>query len=287
MTSIIFNKIPSTLSPRIEESTDQKIPRIIHQTFKTNSLSDKLYEGVRSIIDHNPTYRYEFYDDDRMKDFVGNFDCRGFSFSKDQLLSAFNSIKPGAGRADILRYLIMYEIGGIYIDIDSKCIKSLDSSISSTDDIVTCKVGEAYNHDRTSEQWKHLFPQWFLMYSPKCLIMKSIIEHCITAINTRTPIPNSENCINLLERYTGACVSNYVYRKILNFKDENQEDRLKNGTYKLNHRNEIYTISILDKIPNVFNDTLINKNFSTIPEYQQELKINEVSHWLYEEVFNE
>ena len=40
-------------------------------------------------------------------------------------LRAYRKIKHGAVKADLWRYLIIYKYGGVYADIDSKCIVSL------------------------------------------------------------------------------------------------------------------------------------------------------------------
>jgi mannosyltransferase OCH1-like enzyme len=116
------NTIPISLPPRISSVTHQKIPRIIHQTFKTNVVTDIFYQNAKSFIDLNPEYQYEFYDDERVKRFIENFDCTEFSFNRDTLIKAYNDIKPGAGKADIFRYLIIYEYGGVYVDIDARCV---------------------------------------------------------------------------------------------------------------------------------------------------------------------
>jgi len=299
MTFTILKQIPTSLTPRITNVNHQKIPRIIHQTFKTNAVTDIFYQNARSFIDLNPEYQYEFYDDSRVKQFIENFDCTEFSFDKNTLVKAYNDIKPGAGKADIFRYLVIYQYGGVYVDIDARCVKPLSKSIDSDSDIVTCVQGAAHNHDNYMDKWYHLFPQWMLMYSPKSTIMKEIIEACIKAISTRTPVPNSESCKNMLERYTGVCCSNYVYRSIFKFRSIEQESRLTPRKISIKHNGEYYNLSILPCLPHIFNDSIINKYIGNISTnsvidtvkyfnvYQQELNKNNNSHWLNQSVFND
>ena len=280
-----FETIDYSLSPRITSTLDQKIPRVIYQTFKSNTVSTVLYSGVKSVIELNPEYRYEFYDDQRMIDFVRNFDCSDFSFDSRALIKAFDDIQPGAGKADIWRYLIIYQFGGVYLDLDVKCLKPLSSMIDSSADIVTNIAGKSYNYDDHINHWVHLFPQWYLMYAPKCSVMKDIIEVCIQAITTRTPIPNSETCLNMLERYTGVCASNYVYRNIFNFRSLEQEARFKPGNYKIKHGINSYDISVLPSTPSIVNNTLKNKHFNDVEDHRKELVNNSNDHWLYQHVF--
>lgn len=278
--------IPSTLNPRVEGEKFQKIPKVIYQTFKSNIVSDKIYEGIESYISLNPDYRYEFYDDDRMCSYIDSYNCSDFNFNLEELKKAFYNIVPPAGKADIWRYLIIYENGGIYTDIDSKCIKPFSSYINPDDDIVTCLTGIAHNYDNPTVVWRHLFPQWFLIYSPKCSILKEIIEECVKAVNTKIPVPNSEDCKNMLERYTGVCLSNYVYRKLFNFKDKDKEARLQPRVYSIKHSKNKYNLAIHDSLPDIFNTALISKNFERFEDYKKELLTNNSNHWLsYDSIF--
>ena len=301
--SISTNLIPTSIPPRISSGSYQKIPRIIHQTFKNNTVTDVFYHNARSFIDLNPEYQYEFYDDERVKQFIENFDCTEFAFDRNTLIKAYNDIKPGAGKADIFRYLVIYELGGVYIDIDSRCVKPLSKSIDSDSDIVTCVQGVAYNYDNHKDRWYHLFPQWVLMHSPKSIIMKEIIEVCINAVSTRTPVPNSESCKNMLERYTGVCCSNYVYRSIFKFRSVEQEARLTPRKFNIKYKGRQYNISILPCIPHLFNNSIISKYIGNVGTnkatytkeevmirmntYQCELIKNDSVHWLNQSVFND
>jgi len=282
-------KIESTIMPRLLLDYKQNIPKIIYQTFKSNELSSKMFNNAKSFIDLNPEYRYEFYDDSRMIDYVNNYDCRDFNFNNNDLRKAFNSLAVGAGKADLWRYLILYETGGVYVDIDSKCIRPLNTIINPKDDIVTGIAGWSHNFDNSQIIWKHLFPQWILIHTEKSMILKKIIEASVNAINTRTPVPGSEDCINMLERYTGACVSNYVYRKIFNFKNIEQELRLKPTTAKIKCDNKEYQITIVDhdRNTNILGNAILEKNYDNLV-YREELQRIGSLHWLQQKkIFND
>lgn len=272
--------IPYSLSPRDSNTYFQKIPKVIYQTFKSCSVSDKFYNNYKSYVDLNPEYAHEFYDDKRMQDYVYNYNCEGFNFTSTELISAFNSIAVPAGKADLWRYLIIYEKGGIYVDFDSKCLKPLQYSIDPLDDIVTCRVGWSHNYDNKTNIWLHLFPQWVLIYSAKCSIMKMIIEQVVECIKLKIPVPDSETCPNILERFTGACISNYVYRNIFNFRNQDQELRLKNGTYNIKVSGNRYQLHLQHYDANVFNYTVLEKDFDNMQVYFSELNSNNTQHWL-------
>ena len=61
---------------------------------------------------------YFLYDDDECSQYIKT------NFSSD-VLTSYNTLIPGAYRADLWRYCILYKYGGIYLDIDSEILKTL------------------------------------------------------------------------------------------------------------------------------------------------------------------
>lgn len=94
------------------------IPRIIHQTYKTNELPSQLEEYRRKLIDLHPSWDYRFYGDHECKDIVKQY--------FPSFLPIYESYSEPVQKADIFRIIVLYALGGFYIDIDVECIKSLD-----------------------------------------------------------------------------------------------------------------------------------------------------------------
>jgi mannosyltransferase OCH1-like enzyme len=69
-----------------------------------------MYNAVQKIKKLNPRFNYRLYDDDDCYEFIKN------NFSEN-ILHAYNKLKPGAYKADLWRYCILYKYGGIYLDI--------------------------------------------------------------------------------------------------------------------------------------------------------------------------
>lgn len=209
--------IPISLVPRISLETTQNIPRIIHQTFKTAKVPEGIFGAVSTWIDKNPEYAYEFYDDARMIDFIRNFDCTGFSFTNEQLNEAFDLIKPGAGKADIFRYCVLYVYGGIYSDIDSECLVPLKDFINKTDDIVVI-----INFWRVNVV-HHVLSQWWMAYVKTHPVIKHTLELVVKSVLTRDPIncfEDTDNIMGLLEKFTGPAVYNKVFLDAMKIKIE-------------------------------------------------------------------
>jgi mannosyltransferase OCH1-like enzyme len=269
-------ELPISIKSTVE-APPQLIPRTIYQTFKTNKVSANMFYAVQTWLQFNPEYSYEFYDDQRQEEYVRNFDCEGLNFTNEELNKAYDSIKIPAGKADIWRYLIIYKNGGVYVDIDTICQVPLSQYVNPDDTIVTGITGWLYGNKinpnaretgRLILKWYHLFYQCYLIYTPQNPFIKTTLEACIQAVNTRTPIPGSENCENLLERYTGPCVLNYTVRKYLGLSKDEDLKKVKDTILILEDINQkIHLVGVLEKIKTKY------------PGYDADLFKNSLKYW--------
>ena len=103
------------------------IPLNIFQTWYTKKLPPKMEECVDSIKKCNPEFKYFLFDDDECREFIkSNFDA--------DVLYSYDSLIPGAFKADLWRYCILYKHGGIYLDIKYKCINGFKFITLTTDE---------------------------------------------------------------------------------------------------------------------------------------------------------
>jgi mannosyltransferase OCH1-like enzyme len=72
-----------------------------------------MHHAVNHIKSNNPRFNYYLFDDNDCREFIKN------NFPED-VLYAYDSLVPGAYKADLWRYCILYKEGGIYIDIKYK-----------------------------------------------------------------------------------------------------------------------------------------------------------------------
>lgn len=92
------------------EIKEEVIPRKVFQTWKTSDMPPKMKKNRDRMMELNPDFEYIFMDDNQCRQFIkDNFDSR--------TLSAFDSLVPGAYKADLWRYCVLYKYGGIYFDI--------------------------------------------------------------------------------------------------------------------------------------------------------------------------
>ena len=90
------------------------IPLDIYQTWTTKDLPPKMRERVEILKRQNPRFRHHLYDDN---------DCREFikTHFRPDVLEAYDSLIPGAYKADLWRLCVLFINGGIYMDIKLIC----------------------------------------------------------------------------------------------------------------------------------------------------------------------
>lgn len=142
------------------------IPKVIHQTFKTKKLPFITRWHISRMLKRNPGYAYEFYDDERIEEFLlKEFD--------EETLTLYQRLNIGAAKADFFRYAVLLKKGGIYLDIDCKTVSKFSAFIKTEDEAII-----------TRERNPEYFVQWGLIYSPGHPFLRKTVE--LTLDNIRT-----------------------------------------------------------------------------------------------------
>jgi len=100
----------SMFKPKREGNELHEIPLQIYQTWKTKDLPEKMRESVDRLKTKNPDFEYHLYDDTDCYEFIKE------NFAED-VAKAYKKIIPGAYKADLWRYCVLYVNGGVYLDI--------------------------------------------------------------------------------------------------------------------------------------------------------------------------
>ena len=89
---------------------NQDIPKIIIQTGYNDKFKNILhFNSIISFIELNPEYTYRYYNDTEARKFLRKNFNEEVNYSYDILV-------PGAFKADLLRYCLLYVNGGCYFD---------------------------------------------------------------------------------------------------------------------------------------------------------------------------
>ncbi|KZT12518.1 glycosyltransferase family 32 protein [Laetiporus sulphureus 93-53] len=101
-----------------EHGKVERIPRILHQTWKTETLPEKWADVSQGCRDMMPDYEYMLWTDASSREFIAE--------NYPWFLETFDGYKYPIQRADAIRYFILYHYGGIYLDLDIGCLRPLD-----------------------------------------------------------------------------------------------------------------------------------------------------------------
>jgi mannosyltransferase OCH1-like enzyme len=108
------------------------IPKNVYLTWYVLDLPYYMQKNLEINKRKNPEYNFYVYDDEMSYNFIkNNFD--------NSIANVYNKLKPGAYKADLFRYCILYINGGVYLDIKFKLHVKLVNLIS--------KYGEIYVKD--------------------------------------------------------------------------------------------------------------------------------------------
>lgn len=145
----------------------QKIPYRISQT-NENLILPGMAKAIRSWIDLNPEYEYHYYTTE---------DCRVFirdNFSS-RILKAYDTLIPGAYKADLWRYCVLYINGGVYADSAMVCLEPINSYLESEDELMI-PVDGGYNGGLYNA---------FICCTPQHYLIKEVIEEVLRRIEAR------------------------------------------------------------------------------------------------------
>lgn len=99
-------------------SRELLIPKIIHQTYKNETIPEVWQYPQQTVKKLNPDYEYILWTDQTARDFIEE--------NYNWFLPTFDSYPYPIMRADAIRYFILSHYGGIYIDLDNGCEMNLD-----------------------------------------------------------------------------------------------------------------------------------------------------------------
>jgi len=105
-------------------STQERIPRIIHQTWKTDTLPERwkgISQGCRDMM---PDYEYMLWSDASSRQFIAEH--------YPWFLDTWDGYTYNIQRADAIRYFVLYHYGGVYIDLDIGCKRPMDQLLTSS-----------------------------------------------------------------------------------------------------------------------------------------------------------
>lgn len=94
------------------------IPKLIHQTAKTTDIPATWRQYQQKLRALHPDWEYRLWTDEDNLAFVGK--------EYPDFLDTYLALPRNIMRADVIRYLLLYRLGGLYMDLDYEMLKPFD-----------------------------------------------------------------------------------------------------------------------------------------------------------------
>jgi len=153
--------------------TTFNVPMCIYQTFETADVLPEMAAASASWRTLNPQFEYRFYDALDTYEFI-----RAHFTSK--VVNAYKLIRAGGFRADLFSYCILYQYGGVYVDLGCVAQEPIPNDWP---DFVTVKDRLQYGG--------------FMYATPKHPILKAAIDLCVSRVINVAAGSMSYNCLSV------------------------------------------------------------------------------------------
>ena len=163
---IVFdNGINDSLCPECSyshEEEDNEIPLNIHQIFytiKSTEIPQEWKHAMWSWSRLNPGFKYNLWNSSSVESLIVS--------KYPHLWDTYRQYGHWVQRIDMAKYIILHQYGGIYVDTDIECLKSMKNVMKTFPQNTKVVVYEAYPWGKASE---------FIMCARKHPFMTSVIQ---------------------------------------------------------------------------------------------------------------
>ena len=107
------------------------IPKTVLQTWRSNSLPI-IFQKIKEVNQNTTEFQFQLWHHEEGKYNIDEFIKKEYS----DLYEIYAKTQFGVQKADMIRLILLYHYGGIYIDMDILCLKSMESLIDFESDNV-------------------------------------------------------------------------------------------------------------------------------------------------------
>ena len=190
----------------LSKNVSMKIPRIIHQIYVCEDPDGKvptdLIELSKTWKKHHPHWEYKFWDKEAIDEFLDTV-CPDFA-------PYYRAFPFNVQRWDTIRYLILYYLGGLYVDMDYECLEPMDVLFGDS----SCCMGMEPQENAITSRKNMVIGNAMMASVPKHKYFEEIIEDIKREKTEEFP----NNALQILET-TGPFMITRMYENYPN-KDE-------------------------------------------------------------------
>ncbi|MDO4692338.1 MAG: glycosyltransferase [Porphyromonadaceae bacterium] len=142
------------------------------------------------MLKANSGWSHKLYDDEDIKAFILKYYGR-------QIWDYYERIDPfyGAARADFFRYLLIYQLGGVYLDIKTTVKGDLNTLLKEGDEFLLSfwdnEPGDLHEGQTFVPELNHIsrgeYVQWCIISRPRHPLMLAVIVRVLQRIDSYNP----------------------------------------------------------------------------------------------------
>ncbi len=155
------------------------IARTIHQTSKPVRIPDAAEEMVAAMRALNPGWSYRYWSNKDAHDFI-------YAYFGYDVLEAYHRISAcyGAARADFFRYLLVYQLGGVYLDMKSAATRPFDDILRPDDQFILAQwtTGVGVHPELDGFMTGSEYQQWHVIAAAGHPFLAAVIEQVLRNI---------------------------------------------------------------------------------------------------------
>jgi mannosyltransferase OCH1-like enzyme len=178
-----------------------KIPKIIHQTWKTKEIPYHVYkkEWINSWREFHPDWEYRLWTDEDNRRFIEK--------EYPWFLDIYDHYPREIFRADAVHYFILYHYGGLYVDLDYVCLKNIEPLLNDHE-VILSFVGK-------SRMWAHSISNAIMASARKTRFWEVVFKE-LTAHKMLPQVEAATGPImlkNAVSKYRGLWLKSWMTRK--------------------------------------------------------------------------
>eukprot|EP00122_Pirum_gemmata_P003006 Pgem_evm1s2718 len=153
--------------------SNNHIPKQIFQICNDKyNLSPSVQRNIKTLKERNPGYIYRLFDLKDREEYLKKY---------PYAYSIYKKINPeyGAALADFFRYFLLYEEGGIYLDLKANCDRSFDQVIKPNDRYILSYWGHQFDTFNNYGLSRGEISQWNIIVEKKHPALKLVVDHVI------------------------------------------------------------------------------------------------------------
>jgi mannosyltransferase OCH1-like enzyme len=137
------------------------VPKIIHQVWIGGEPPNQISECLKTVVKANSSFQYFLWDEHKiLNDFCGQFPNQ-----KDRVTQLLNLQIYNAAKVDLIRFIILLEIGGIYVDADFQFLNPIPHFFLESEVILAAEpfgltnalIGMTPNHPLARNMVEHIW----------------------------------------------------------------------------------------------------------------------------------